>query len=133
MGHLCELFELMPPPRSHAARPGPVRRLAAKIGNAGRLVLEWRPAAGADRYRIERTREGRHYELLGETQGTWFCHREIVWRDPWFYRVIAVNSRGCGRAKIVWFFERRGKGGDLLLPIPVRPGLRITIGTLVPE
>lgn len=54
-------------------------------------------------------------------------------RDPWFYRVTAVNSCGSGRATMAWFFQREGNGSGLLMPVPVRPGLRVNTRKLEPR
>ena len=104
-----------------------------RSGSRGLLRLEWRRTGGADFYRIERTRDGREYECLGETRDTGFFHRVTVCRDPWFYRVTAVNCRGGGTARMVWFFERRGNGRNCLRAVPVRPGLRVNIYEAMPE
>ena len=110
MGQLHELTEPFTLLMYQRARPGPVRMFTAKSGTRGRLLLEWRPAARAQFYRIERTREGRDYVLLDETRETFFYLVNIPLHDKWFYRVVAVNSRGAGKAKLVWFFERRATG-----------------------
>jgi len=127
MGYVHELTESPTPRLFHRARPGPVRLFNARSGIRGQLRLEWQPTAGAQFYRIERTRTGLEYEWLAETQETAFFIGDILLHDPWFYRVVAVNGRGAGWFTIVWFFERRGHGSGILMPVMVRPGLRVNI------
>lgn len=93
-------------------------------------MLRWkRPAGGTfiSGYRIERTREGRNYETLGETGRLVFYVRNIPLDDPWFYRVTAFNIRGDGGARLVWLFRQSSSGEILLLPIAVVPDLRVNI------
>jgi len=146
MGLLAEL-ETVSPPRSFVRRrPGPIRRLSAGEQRHGDLRLVWQAPTGdtpVTGYRVERTREGRHYELLGETTWTHFTVPRPARRDPRFYRVTAFNLRGGGRAKLMWFFERRLRhwrpgrhhdpGMSLSQRIPVAPGLRVSMNELVWE
>ncbi len=139
MGMLIELDTGWTPPPSIRRPPAPVRHLRAAELHDGRLWLTWEPPARhapVTGYRIERTREGRHYELLGETADTSFHMPRPALRDPWFYRVTAFNLRGAGRAKMAWFYERRPRRWrpgrtdprmSLSLPFPVAPGLRVQI------
>jgi hypothetical protein len=78
-----------------------------------------------DGYRIERTRDGRAYELIGETVNIYFVWRDVRLHDGWFYRVTAFNARGQGRAQWVFFYLRRRN--PILQIVPVRPGLRVGI------
>lgn len=129
MGHLYELADSFTPRNFCHAVPGPVRHLQARSSFRGNLTLQWRPPAGGrvNCYRIERTRDGRVYETLAEITGEWYCLKNAPGREPWFYRVTAVNARGTGRAKQVWFFQRVGNGQSRLLLVPVIPGLRVEI------
>ena len=71
MGFLTDLAPGQPPALHLVRRvPGPVRLLFAREQTGGSLLLWWkRPAGGTwvDGYRIERTPQGRDYELLGTT------------------------------------------------------------------
>ncbi|MDD5141773.1 MAG: fibronectin type III domain-containing protein [Verrucomicrobiales bacterium] len=129
MGYLHELMPNFTMPTFCRAKPGPVRRLYAGTNSHGRLFLHWLPPAGgrADFYRIERTRDGQAYELVAELKGIWFCLADAPLHEPWFYRVVAVNARGIGRAKCVWFFQRAGNGKSRLLLVPAIPGLVVNI------
>ena len=102
------------------------------FGSQG-LDLTWRPPAGGGpvlRYRIERTREGRVYEVMKEWRRCEFFFSPEP-GEPWFYRVTAVNERGAGRARFVIFFCRVSRDGHAILQtIPVLPGVRITISEL---
>jgi len=131
MGQLYELANELTPRTFQRAKPGPVRRFNVRATREGMLTLEWQRTANADFYRLERTREGRVYEWLAETQGTCLMYRASALRDPWFYRVTAVNHRGVGGTRMVWFYERRGREGNCLMPVPVRPGLRVNISVLL--
>jgi len=94
------------------------------------MLLEWRAPAEAARawfYRVERTWEGRRYQTLAETQKESYLVRKPSLRKPWFYRVTAVNERGAGRARLVWFLYHRRLGQTMRVPIPVIPGLRVNI------
>jgi len=135
MGHLYELTPDFTPRNFCHAKPGPVRRYAAQATTRGGLCLQWHPPAGgrAEFYRIERTRDGHDYETVGETTETCFHYRDPERGEPWFYRVTAVNGRGGGAARLVWFFLRRGNSRGCLLPVPVRPGLRVNICSLEPK
>lgn len=117
------------------ARPGPVRRLEARPYGPGTLVLYWqRPAGGrVVGYRIERTREGREYERVGETRNPIFFVREAPLDEPWFYRVTAYNARGAGRCKLVWLYRWSERGKPLIVPVAVVPGLRVTVCEWEPE
>ena len=125
MGYIHDLSEPFTPPNFHRARPGPVRQFNAKA-NTRKLVLEWHPpVGGATFYRIERTLDGHAYELVREISGTWIC-LDAPKGDGWFYRVTAANPRGQSDFRLVWFF-RRARPQPMLIPIPVRPGLRVNI------
>jgi hypothetical protein len=96
----------------------------------GTLFLQWRPPRGSlvSFYRVERTREGRKYQTVAETQvRTAWCLRDAPVNDPWFYRVTAVNSRGAGAFKIVWFFQRNEHSWSYLRCILAVPGLHVNI------
>ena len=134
------IFDLDSPTRiaGFARRvPGPVRRLDAGPLPGGTLLLRWKAPLGGTfitAYRIERTREGRDYELLGETTRKVFFVRNPPVGEPWFYRVTAFNARGAGGFRLVWLFRRGDRfipGGqnqnDLLTPIAVVPGLQVNI------
>ncbi len=93
-------------------------------------MLRWKPPTGGGSvtgYRIERTREGRAYEWLGETKHPVFFVKNVPADEPWFYRVTAFNARGSAACRLVWLFRRTSSGKRLLLPVVVRPGLRVTI------
>lgn len=111
------------------ARPGPVRKLEARPGIPGTLVLYWQRHAGGRvvGYRIERTREGREYGPVGETRNQIFFVRDAPLDEPWFYRVTAYNARGAGRCKLVWLYRRSERGKPLIVPVAVVPGLRVTV------
>lgn len=127
------IFDLENPARIETFTPrvpGPVRRLDAFTTPSGALALRWRPPAGGtyiNGYCIERTKEGRRYELIGKSTLTAFFIRPDLSEGPWFYRVIAFNLRGVGSQRIVWLFGRSQRGGKILLPIAAIPGLRIQI------
>lgn len=115
--------------------PGPVRKFQAVAAANGRLVLRWQSPGGTpvSGYRIERTREGRIYELLAEVMEG-FAVLDPTPAEPWFYRVVAFNSRGPGGSKWVCFYRRGDRflrGGhnldSLLQHIPVKSGLKVTI------
>jgi len=85
-------------------------------------------------YRIERTREGRDYELLAETTRTdWFIYDPPP-GEAWFYRVTAYNNRGAGPFRMVILY-RHGRPAapgqeplrNRILNIPALPGLKIDI------
>ena len=93
-------------------------------------MLRWKPPVGGaciTGYRIERTREGREYETLGETQRPIFFVKQVALDEPWFYRVTAFNARGPGGFRLVWLFRPSSDGKILLTPIAVLPGLRMDI------
>ena len=133
MGHHYDLASEIAPPTFRRAKPGPVRGFNVRDSLRGMLTLEWQRTAGADFYRLEWTREGRVYEWLAETERTCLMFPATALRDPWFYRVTAVNHRGVGGVRMVWFYERRGRDGNCLMPVPVRPGLGVNIGVLQPS
>lgn len=132
MGHLYDLAEPFAPPNFCRARPGPVRALKA-FAPIGCLFLEWRPPAGGRVafYRIERTADGHAYETLAEISGQRFCLRDAPLDGGWFYRVTAVNTRGAGRAKCVWFFQRVGNSRSRLHFVPILPNVCVSICDLV--
>jgi hypothetical protein len=132
MGNISDIVESTPARILRRARPGPVRGLRAVATHTGKLVLEWKAPAGAaaQSYRVERTREGRDYELVLETEIPWCCIKDAPRKEPWFYRVTAINERGAGRAKLVYFFQRAGNGRSRLVPVPVLPGLKVVISEL---
>ena len=91
-----------------------------------------------DGYRIERTKQGREYERIGETEDLEFTIASPTPGDRWFYRVTAFNPRGAGRARMVYFYRRpnrlRPRGllqPRLLQAVPVIPGMRVQICELV--
>ena len=137
MGMLIDLDSPVPRPTVRRL-PGPVRDLEAVQSSCGKLVLRWKPPRGVwvSGYRVERTREGRGYERLGELSEGWFLV-DPPSGEPWFYRVTAVNARGAGRAKLVFFYccgDRFVRGGHnlapMLMPIAIVPGLRVQINEL---
>ncbi len=116
--------------------PDPVRWLDAVATPRGNLVLRWKAPVGVcvSAYRIERTREGRDYELIGETTATEFFIYNPPPGESWFYRVTAFNSCGCSGSRLVWLFCRGDRfiAGDhnqdgLLMPVAVVPGLQVNI------
>jgi hypothetical protein len=116
--------------------PGPVRRLDAGIMPSDNLLLRWQAPRGVriSGYRIERTREGREYELIGETTRNLFYVRNPAPGEPWFYRVTGFNARGAGGFRLVWLYRRADlivPGGPnryhLLQPVMALPGLRVTV------
>ena len=115
-------------------RPGPVRDLRAELCfTPGELRLHWQPPAGSGpdvRYRIERTRQGRVFQVLTETVRLEYFVRPAP-EAPWFYRVTALNEKGAGRAKLVIFYRRAsGQCRTILQTIPVLPGVRVSISEL---
>jgi hypothetical protein len=135
MGYIHDLSEPFTPQHFCRAVPGPVRHFSARTDHWGSLVLEWNPPVGGGTvsfYRLERTREGRVYETLAELTERKHCLEDTPPHEPWFYRIVGVNARGAGRAERVWFFQRFGNGRSRLLPVPVRPGLRVGISVLEP-
>jgi hypothetical protein len=133
------IFDLESPTRitGFARRvPGPVRRLDAVITPRGTLVLRWQAPRGVriSGYRIERTRAGREYGLIGETTAPMFYIYHAPPGEPWFYRVTAWNARGAGEFRLVWLFRRADRfvpGGHnrhhLLQSVIAQPGLRVTV------
>ena len=137
-------FDSAPAPVHHVRRvPGPVRHLNATEQFAGNLTLHWEPPLGGthlDGYRVERTREGRVCEPLGDTKAREFTITKPVPGESWFYRVTAFNVRGDGRVTQVFFHRRasrvRSRGPilrTLSFPIPVTPGRGVGIMELEPE
>ena len=137
-------FDSAPAPVHYLRRvPGPVGHLNATERFGGNLRLHWKPPLGGthlDGYRVERTREGRVYEQLGDTKAQQFTIVNPAQGKPWFYRVTAFNVRGVGRAKQVYFHQRarrlRPRGPlvrTLSFPIPVIPGRGVKIMQLEPE
>ena len=93
-------------------------------------MLRWKPPAGGafiTGYRVERTREGREYETLGETRHPVFYVKNVALDEPWFYRVTAFNRRGQGGFRLVWLFRPSSNGQILLTPIAALPGLSMDI------
>ena len=129
MGYSYDLMEPVLPRIFRRSVPGPVRCLKAAVSQSGALVLQWTKPAGsaATSYRVERTRDGRNYELLFETVELWCLIEEAPLREPWFYRVTAANTWGVGKANRVWFFQRAANRLSRLLPVPVIPNLRVNI------
>ena len=119
-------------------RPGPVGQLFA-AETRGTLLLRWSPPRGAqvESYLIERTREGRDYEQVAETDQTQWLLRRPRLGESWFYRVRACNAQGSGDCKAVYLYQRRGWSrqtgrGSVLQYVPVIPGLRVNVCELVP-
>ena len=133
MGHIYDLAEPFTPPNFCRARPGPVRASEALAPVTGSLILKWRPPAGGqvDYYRIERTADGHAYETVAETSQCRFCLRDAPLDGGWFYRVTAVNVRGAGEAKCVWFFQRLNKVRSRLHFVPILRGVCVNICDLV--
>jgi hypothetical protein len=109
-----------------------VRSLFASEQGDHDLLLSWvRPAGGArvDGYRVERTRRGHEYELIGETNRTGFTVRNPPPGEAWFYRVTAFNARGTGNFRMVYLYRRPKDGFQIaiLKPVPAKPGLRVEI------
>ena len=137
MGFQIDLGTISVPIHFARRLPGPVRRLTARKPLDGDLVLCWLPPLGGtwiDGYRITRTRDGREYELLGETDELEFTIVNPERGETWFYRVIAFNLRGEGRARMVYFHRpaaRLRPRGPILrcmsFPVPATPGRRVEI------
>lgn len=114
--------------------PGAVTGLWCRATREGGLMFAWQRPPGrtpVEGYRIERTREGRNYELVAETEQESFVLPPVALNDGWFYRVTAFNERGAGAARWVYFFLRRPRDPILQL-VPVRPGMGVTISELQP-
>lgn len=137
MGNIFELDEPMRVSGFARCVPGPVRRLDAGTLSNGTLLLRWKAPVGGSfisGYCIERTREGREYEVLGETRKTVFFARGVPPGEPWFYRVRAFNAKGDGAFRLVWLFRRHDPVAEndshrnhLLMPVAVIPGLQVTV------
>lgn len=137
MGIQIDLDQITAPIHFVRRTPSPVRRLTTREHPGGDLTLHWQPPAGitrTDGYRVERTREGRVYELLSVTDELEFTVAHPTPGEPWFYRVTAFNLRGIGRARLVYFHRpavRLRPRGPILrcmsFPVPVIPGLRLQI------
>ena len=129
MKHRNELKQRSARHTAVRTRPGPVRKLDARPGMPGTLMLRWQPPAGgkATGFRIERTREGRVYEPVGEARNPIFFVKDAPLDEPWFYRVTAFNARGAGGCKLVWLYRRPMQGKPLIVPVAVVPGLRVTV------
>ena len=137
MGFQVDLDEVRAPIHFTRRAPGAVRDLDAHKEPCGDLTLRWLPPSGITRIdgcRIERTREGREYELLAETDDLQFTITNPQPGEPWFYRVTAFNLHGIGRARMVYFHRRGARlrlRGRILrcmsFPIPVIPGVRLHI------
>ena len=85
-------------------------------------------------YRIERTREGREYELVGEITGPGWFLVDAPPGEAWFYRVTAFNAKGAGHFRLVWLFRRGDRfqrGGhnldNFLTAILAGPGLQMDV------
>ena len=137
MGFQIDLDPIHAPVRFTRRAPGAVPRLDAREHPGRDLALWWLPPSGIthiEGYRVERTREGREYELLAETDGLEFTVTNPQPGEPWFYRVSAFNMHGTGRARMVFFHRRADRlrpRGPILrtmsFPIPVSPGTRLQI------
>lgn len=115
--------------------PGAVAELSCAPTRTGKLLFTWQPPRGGllvDGYRIERTRDGRDYEPLAETETKNWVLPPVSFNDGWFYRVTAFNARGQGPARWVFFYLRRRRD-SIFVSVPVKPGLRVNISELVPE
>ncbi len=122
------------PARRARAVPGAVRSLWCHPTPSGGLLFAWGlpPDGGpVEGYRIERTRQGREYELVQESARPSFALPPLPFNDGWFYRVTAFNARGQGAARWVFFFLRR-RQDSIFHYVPVREGLRVDISELVP-
>lgn len=138
MGNIADLDHPYSPGLYRAKRlPGSVHRLNAFVMCDHVLVLRWQKPKGKSwltGYRIERTREGRDYELLSETTRIdWFIYDPPP-GEAWFYRVTAYNNRGAGPFRMVILY-RHGRPAapgqeplrNRILNIPALPGLKIDI------
>ena len=119
-------------------RPGPVRALFA-AERRGRLFLRWLPPSGArvERYVIDRTREGRIYQAVGETEQAQVWLSGLPLGEPWFYRVRAANAQGVGGHAGVFLYERRGWSrrtgrGSVIQYVAALPGVRVEVCEFVP-
>ena len=93
-------------------------------------MFAWQcPPGRVDGYRLERTRDGKGYEAIAETEAEGIGLPPVASDDGWFYRVSAFNSRGQGPARWVFFYLRRRRD-PIFLRVPVRPGLRVVINEL---
>ncbi len=102
---------------------------------AGGLMFTWQPPPGrvaVEGYRLERTRDGKEYEEMAETEAEAISLPPVPLNEPWFYRVCAFNSRGQGAMRWVHFYLRRLRD-PMFLKMPVRPGLRVVINELIRE
>ena len=109
--------------------PRAVTQLWCRETRTGGLMFAWHPSPAGemiDGYRIERTRDGRAYEAIGETRNESFALPPVPFNDGWFYRVSAFNERGQGPAGGVYFHLRRRRN-SILQYVLVRPGLRVNI------
>ena len=97
------------------------------------VVLHWdrNSEANLSGYRVYRSSTGGGpFTLLNASllSAPGYCDLSVnvVNAQTNFYRVTAVNPRGQSDFRLVWFF-RRARPLPMLIPIPVRPGLRVNI------
>lgn len=95
--------ELPPPPPPGGVIVGieipalePPRRLEVSNVGPDSVELRWRPAAGADRYYILRSRYGpRHFDILDRTRDrTSYVDRDVEPDTQYWYRIRAANALG---------------------------------------
>ena len=136
MGYQIDLDSPVFPTRTNRCRPGPVQKLNGVAGHRGHLILQWSPPRGGglvSGYRIERTKDGKTYETIGETAIGWFSVPAVP-GEIWFYQVAACNARGVTRSTWIVCYratDRFVRGGHneetLLMHIPVMPGVCFTV------
>lgn len=100
----------------------------------GLVIFKWQPPPGrvpVDGYLVERTRDGRDYEVIGRPVTLGFVMGSPALNEPWFYRATAFNARGQGPAELVFFYLRRERN-SMFLRVPVRPGLQVVINEFLP-
>lgn len=80
-----------------APKPSHVDFVTALPGN-GSVTVSWKPAAGAERYRVSRsTSENGEYSIITDTvTGTHFEDKSADNGGDYFYKVAAVNAAGSG-------------------------------------
>lgn len=120
----ARMAALQKPPRSPISTIRSPRRPRSRKRTRN-WIASWTSVI-ATGYRIERTREGRDHEIIGETGQLLFFVINIPLDEPWFYRVKAFNLRGDGGFRLVWLFRQSSSGKFLLISIAAMPGLHVS-------